>query len=130
VVLIINISGAHVGFIRNTVLKTIIKEALLDVTESISRFQSLSGMNSFGAALEKWATEEGFSDKFFNKQSWEGQFLMIILSVTSNEVLTKTGNAFGGAKDSEILFKLVRNWVIGLKGSPSRLEMTIKELNL
>jgi hypothetical protein len=119
-----------VGFIRNTVLKTIIKEALLDVTESISRFQSVAGMNSFGAALEKWATEEGFSDKFFNNQPWEGKFLIIILSVASKEVLIKTGSEFGGAKDSEILFKLVKNWVISLKGSPSRLQMTIKDLKL
>jgi hypothetical protein len=119
-----------VGFIRNTTLKTIINKALLDVTESISYFQSISGTNSFGTAVEKWATENGFSDEFFNKQPWEGKFLMIILFVTSNEVLTKTGNEFGRPKDSEILFKLVRNWVVSLRGSPGRLQMTISDLNL
>jgi len=116
------------GFVRNTVLKTIIKQTLLDVTETIENFQRFSGLNSFGIAVEKWAVEQDYSDEFFNKQPWEGKFFLIINNLTSYEFTTKTGNQLETGKDYNILFKLVRNWILSLKGSESRLQMTIRDL--
>ena len=95
----------------------------------LKSFQKYSGISSFGATVEKWATEQGFSDDFFNKQPWEGKFLLIISSIVSNELLTKTGNQFETSKDLSILIKLVRNWVVSLKGSEARLHMTIRDMS-
>jgi hypothetical protein len=117
--------GTDMGIIRNMVLKTTIKKALLDVTEQIETFSNNTGnVLSFGEAVMEYF-EYCHIDKEVRAESWEATFANMVsiwaLRTMPQSPSNQNGYLIQTSKEGTILVSLLAEWVISKGGSAANI---------
>lgn len=103
------------GIIRNLVLKTAIKKALVDVTDHIEKMTKQSGhVSSFGEMVKEYLSYIPASADL-QAETWEGSFARMIAVRAQSEM--PSSQLIQNQEEKAVLISLITEWVASKGGN-------------
>lgn len=113
------------GIIRNIVLKTAIKKALLDVTKEIESLEKkIPQLSSFGEMVMVYAKHHPSVDKDLVDETWEATFFGIVTNRAQGEM--PSSYLIQNQSEMGLLVSLITQWVALRGGNLSNIYSKFK----